>query len=111
MRLNNSTPDKAVSPHIYSLLDQRLALQGAPLHQLIRTYAAAVPAQPASPEELLNQITAGLGQWAAPPAKRDKPETALAEERLRLMEGSSKIQGPEGGSRLQAPLVRVGASQ
>ena len=99
MRLNNSTPDKAVSPHIYSLLDQRLAQQGTPLHQLIRTYAAAVPAQPASPEELLNQLTAVLGKWAADPAQRVKPETALAEEHLRLMDDISKLQGPEGASR------------
>ena len=111
MRLNNSTPDRAVSPHIYNLLDQRLAQQGAPLHQLIRTYAAAVPAQPASPEELLNQLTAVLGKWAADPAQRVKPETALAEEHLRLMDDISKIQGPEGASRLEATLVRVVANQ
>jgi hypothetical protein len=111
MRLNNSTPDRAVSPHIYNLLDQRLAQQGAPLHQLIRTYAAAVPAQPASPEELLNQLTAVLGKWAADPAQRVKPETALAEEHLRLMDDINKIQGPEGASRLEATLVRVVANQ
>jgi hypothetical protein len=111
MRLNNSTPDRDVSPHIYNLLDQRLAQQGAPLHQLIRTYAAAVPAQPASPEELLNQLTAVLGKWAADPAQRVKPETALAEEHLRLMDDISKIQGPEGASRLEATLVRVVANQ
>ena len=111
MRLNNSTPDGAVSPHIYNLLDQRLAQQGAPLHQLIRTYAAAVPAQPASPEELLNQLTAVLGKWAADPAQRVKAETALAEEHLRLMDDINKIQGPEGASRLEATLVRVVANQ
>jgi hypothetical protein len=111
MRLNNSTPDRDVSPHVYNLLDQRLAQQGAPLHQLIRAYAAAVPAQPASPEELLNQLTAVLGKWAADPAQRVKPETALAEEHLRLMDDISKIQGPEGASRLEATLVRVVANQ
>ena len=111
MRLNNSAPDRDVSPHVYNLLDQRLAQQGAPLHQLIRTYAAAVPAQPASPEELLNQLTAVLGKWAADPAQRVKPETVLAEEHLRLMDDISKIQGPEGASRLEATLVRVVANQ
>ena len=111
MRLNNSAPDRDVSPHVYNLLDQRLAQQGAPLHQLIRTYAAAVPAQPASPEELLNQLAAVLGKWAADPAQRVKPETVLAEEHLRLMDDISKIQGPEGASRLEATLVRVVANQ
>lgn len=111
MRLNNSTPNGVASPHIYNLLDQRLAQQGTPLHQLIRMYAAAIPAQPTSSEELLHQITAVLGKWAADPAQRVKPETVLAEEHLRLMDDISEIQGPDGATRLEATLVRVVGNQ
>ena len=62
MKLSNPAINGNSSPHVYNLLDQRLAQQGTPLHQIIRTYAAAVPAPPTSPEDLLNQVTAVLGK-------------------------------------------------
>ena len=110
MKLNNQAPHGNTSPHIYNLLDQRLAQQGTPLHQIIRTYAATIPAQPTSPEELLNQVTAVLGKWAPDPAQRVKPETPLAEAHLQLMDDIGKIQGSEGAVRLEATLVRVVAN-
>lgn len=111
MKLSNPAMNGNSSPHVYNLLDQRLAQQGTPLHQIIRTYAAAVPAPPTSPEELLDQVTAVLGKWTADPAQYVKPETPLAEAHLQLMDEISKIQGPEGAARLEATLVRVVANQ
>ena len=73
MRISSPPGGAAQSPHIYNLLDQRLSKQGVVLHQLMKDYAAAVPTQPASPEELLEQMTSVFGKWSADPARRVLP--------------------------------------
>src|SRR5689334_20111573 len=105
------SPAAAQSPHIYNLLDQRLAQQGVVLHQLLRDYAAALPAQPTSPEELLEQVTAVFGKWSAQPAQRVMPDTALAQEHLRLLDDICNIQGAEASGGLESTLVRTVANQ
>jgi hypothetical protein len=60
MRIGTPTAGAAQSPHIYNLLDHRLSQQGVVLHQLMKDYAAAVPAQPGQRDELLEQVTSGL---------------------------------------------------
>ncbi|MBK7091849.1 MAG: hypothetical protein IPH59_09020 [bacterium] len=101
----------AQNPHIYNLLDQRLSKQGVVLYQLMTDYAAAVPTQPTSPEELLEQMTSVFGKWSTNPALRVVPETPLAEEHLRLMDDICQVQGPEAAARLESTLVRVITNQ
>jgi hypothetical protein len=111
MKIGSPTANPAQSPHVYNLLDQRLSRQGVVLHQLMKDYAAAVPAQPASPEELLEQVTSVFGKWSADPAHRATPDTALAQEHLRLLDEICNIQGPEPAARLESTLIRVITNQ
>lgn len=111
MRISSPPCGAAQSPHIYNLLDQRLSKQGVVLHQLMKDYAAAVPTQPTSPEELLEQMTSVFGKWSADPAQRVVPETPLAEEHLRLMDEICQVQGPEAAARLESTLLRVITNQ
>jgi hypothetical protein len=111
MRISSSNAGAVPSPHIYNLLDQRLSQQGVLLHQLVKDYAAAVPAQPTSSEELLEQLTSVFGKWSPDPAQRVLPETPLAEEHLKLMDDICKIQGPEAAARVESTLVRVITNQ
>ncbi len=111
MRISSPPGGAAQSPHIYNLLDQRLSKQGVVLHQLMKDYAAAVPTQPTSPEELLEQMTSVFGKWSADPAQRVMPETPLAEEHLRLMDDICQVQGPETAARLESTLFRVITNQ
>jgi hypothetical protein len=111
MKIGSPTASAAQSPHVYNLLDQRLAQQGVALHQLLKDYAAAVPTQPGSPEELLEQVTSVFGKWSAEAPQRVMPDTALAQEHLRLLDDICKIQGPEAARRLESTLVRVVSNQ
>ena len=111
MRISSPPGGAAQSPHIYNLLDQRLSKQGVVLYQLLKDYAAALPAQPTSPEELLEQMTSVFGKWSTNPALRVVPETPLAEEHLRLMDDICQVQGPEAAARLESTLVRVITNQ
>ncbi len=99
------------SPHVYNLLDQRLAQQGVVLHQRLKDYAAAVPIQPTSPEELQEQVISVFGKWSTEPARRVIPDTALAQEHLRLLDDICKVQGPESAGRSESTLFRVIANQ
>lgn len=81
------------------------------LHQLLKDYASAAPMQPTSPEELLEQVTSVFGKWSAEPAQRVMPDTALAQEHLRLLDDIAKIQGTEAASRLESTLVRIVSNQ
>ncbi len=67
--------------------------------------------QATSPEELLEQVTAVFGKWSAEPAQRVMPDTALAQEHLRLLDDICKIQGTEAASRLESTLVRIVSNQ
>ena len=109
MKIGNPTAPQ--SPHVYNLLDQRLAQQGVVLHQVLKDYAAAVPMQPTSPEELLEQVTSVFGKWSAEPLQRVMPDTALAQEHLRLLDDICKIQGAEAAGRLESTLVRIISNQ
>lgn len=106
-----ATTSAGQTPHVYNLLDQRLAQQGVVLHQLLKDYAAASPMQPTSPEELLEQVTSVFGKWSPDPAQRVMPDTALAQEHLRLLDDICKIQGAETAGRMESTLVRVVANQ
>jgi hypothetical protein len=111
MRIGPPPSGAAQSPHIYNLLDQRLSQQGVVLHQLMKDYAVAVPSQPVSTEELLEQVTSVFGKWSADPAQRVMTDTPLAQEHLRLLDDICKIQGPEATGRLESTLVRVVVNQ
>jgi hypothetical protein len=111
MKIGSPTANPGQSPHVYNLLDQRLAQQGVVLHQLLKDYAGAIPVQPTSPGELLEQVTSVFGKWSTDSAQRVIPDTALAQEHLRLLDDICKIQGAEAAGRLESTLVRVVANQ
>lgn len=111
MKLGPSTASAAPSPHIYNLLDQRLARQGQPLHALLKAYATALPSIPTSLNELQEQITSVFGKWSSDPARRVIPDTELAREHLGLLDDIGKIQGVEAAAVLETTLFRVVANQ
>lgn len=111
MKIGSPTANPAQSPHVYNLLDQRLAQQGVVLHQLLKGYSSAIPVQPTSLDELQEQVTSVFGKWSDEPSQRVMPDTALAQEHLRLLDDICKIQGPEPAGRLESTLLRVVANQ
>lgn len=111
MKIGSPTANPAQSSHVYNLLDQRLAQQGVVLHQVLKDYAAAAPVQPTSLEELQEQVTSVFGKWSAEQTQRVTPDTALAQEHLRLLDDICKIQGADSAARLETTLFRVVANQ
>ncbi len=111
MKIGSPTASTGQSPHVYNLLDQRLAQQGVVLHELLKDYAGAIPVQPTSTEELQEQVISVFGKWSAEPSRRVMPDTPLAQEHLRLLDDICKIQGPEPAARLESSLFRVITNQ